>query len=289
MFALGVLATAVALAAVPQGDLLANPGAEAGQASQSGETTVPIPGWTTTGAFTVVPYGGGGAPDFFTFPPPSESQRIGGGKNFFAGGFKTGMSTATQTVDVSAAAPLVDANRVTANLNGWLGGFLSEPDPGTVQAFFLDAGGSQLGSVGIGPVTPDERGRDLKFVQKTASAPVPAGTRSIRVLVTAVQVDGTYDDAYFDSLDLDLQGPELALSRRCGTKKHVTLRAGVPTGLKARSVTFRLAGRSHVDRTAPFTASFVLRVKSAVATATGAVVVNGKAVSIPGRLVTHCP
>ena len=289
MLAFGVLATALALAAVPQGNLLANPGAEAGQASQSGETTVPIPGWTTTGAFTVVPYGGGGAPDFFTFPPPSESQRIGSGKNFFAGGFRTGTSTATQTIDVSAAAPLVDINRVTANLSGWLGGFLSQPDPGTVQAFFLRADGGQLGSVRIGPITPDERGRDLKFVQKTASAPVPAGTRSIRVLLTAVQAEGTYDDAYFDNLDVDLRGPELALSRHCGTNRHVTLTAGVPTGLKARSVTFRLAGRSHVDRKAPFTASFVLRAKSAVATATGVVSVRGKTVSIPGRLVTHCP
>ena len=34
-----------------------------------------VPGWTTTGAFTVVPYGGGGSPDFFTFPPESEGQR----------------------------------------------------------------------------------------------------------------------------------------------------------------------------------------------------------------------
>src|SRR4029078_8818519 len=130
---------------------------------------------------------------------PSESQRIGGGKNFFAGGFRTGTSTATQTIDASPATPLVDANRVTVNLSGWLGGFLSQPDPGTVQAFFVGADGTQLGSVGIGPVTPGERGRALKCVQKTALAPVPAGTRSIRVLVTAVQAEGTYDDAYFDN------------------------------------------------------------------------------------------
>jgi hypothetical protein len=52
---------------------------------------------------------------------------------------------------------------------------------------------------------------------------------------------------------------------------------------------FRLGGRSHVDRRAPFTASFVLHGKSAVATATGQVSVGGEPASIPGRLVTHCP
>jgi hypothetical protein len=283
-----LVAAAPALA-VPQGNLLHNPGAEDGQASQSGETTVTIPGWQTTGAFTVAPYGGGGAPDFFTFPPPSESQRINGGKNFFAGGFQTGTSSATQTVDVSPGAPLIDVGRAGATLSGWLGGFLSQPDPGTVEASFLGASGAPLGSVEIGPVTPDERNRDLKFVQKTASAPVPAGTRSIRVVVTAVQAEGTYADAYFDNLDLQLQGPQVALSRRCAAKRHVTLTARTPSGLKARAVTFRLAGRSHVDKKAPFTASFVLRGKSALATASEVLTVGGKAISIPGRLAVHCP
>ena len=69
----------------------------------------------------------------------------------------------------------------------------------------------------------------------------------------------------------------------------LALAARTPAGLKARSVTFRLAGRSHVDKKAPFTASFVLRGKSAAATASGLLTVGGKAISIPGRLVIHCP
>jgi hypothetical protein len=64
----------------------------------------------------------------------------------------------------------------------------------------------------------------------------------------------------------------------------------VPAGLKARSVTFRLAGHSHVDRKAPFMAAFVLRGKPVVATASGLLVVGGKTIAIPGKLVsTHCP
>jgi len=111
----------------------------------------------------------------------------------------------------------------------------------------------------------------------------------VRVVVTAVQAEGTYADAYFDNLDLQLQGPQVALSRRCAAKRHVTLTARTPSGLKARAVTFRLAGRSHVDKKAPFTASFVLRGKSALATASEVLTVGGKAISIPGRLAVHCP
>jgi len=290
VLAVAVAAAALAaLPAVPQGNLIRNPGAEAGQPSQSGETTVPIPDWTTTSAFTVAPYGGGGAPDFFTFPPLSESQRIGGGKNFFAGGFKAGTSTASQTIAVAAAAPFIDQHLVAASLGAWLGGYLSEPDPGTVTAEFVGGSGATLSSLAIGPVTPEERDRDLKFVQKAGVADVPTGTRAIRVTMTGVQVDGTYDDAYFDNLSLVLDGPSLVLRSRCLPHKRVTVTAAVPAGLKGRSVTFHVGGRSSTDRRAPFTTVFLRRTKAPVVTATGVVTVGLARGSIPGRLVVRCP
>jgi hypothetical protein len=284
-----VLAAAALLApTVPQGNLLTNPGAEAGQASQSGETTVPIPGWQTTSTFTVVPYGGGGAPDFFTFPPQSESQRIQGGKNFFAGGFRAGTSTATQTVDVSHAAPLIDPGFVTATLTAWLGGYLSQPDPGTVEADFLAADGSTLASFKIGPVTPAERNNDLKFVEKGGSALVPKGTRAIRVAMTGVQVEGTYDDAYLDNLVLAFKGPALDVSRRCLARHRVRISARVPPGLHALSVSFRLAAKTRIDRKAPFSATFVLGSKAATVSATGIVRVAGQQAVIVGGQVVRC-
>jgi hypothetical protein len=285
-----VLAAAALLApTVPQGNLLNNPAGEAGQASQSGETTVPIPDWQTTSTFTVVPYGGGGAPDFFTFPPPSESQRIQGGKNFFAGGFRAGTSTATQTVDVSRAAPLIDPGFVTATLTAWFGGYLSQPDPGTVEADFLAADGGTLGSLKIGPVTPAERDNDLKFVEKGGAALAPKGTRAIRVTMTAVQVEGTYDDAYFDNLVLAFKGPTLEVSRRCRPHHRVTISARVPPGLRALSVSFRLRGTTHIDRKAPFGATFVLGAKAATVSATGIVRVAGQQAVIVGGQVVRCP
>ncbi len=286
MLALALTALALAVPTVPAGNLLQNPGAEAGQASPNGNTTVEIPGWQTTSTFTVVPYGGGDG--LFTFPPPSEAQRIHGGKNFFAGGYQAGTSTATQTVDVSRAAPLIDAGHVTASLSAWLSGFLSETDPGTVEADFVGERGAALGSFKIGPVTPDERNRDFKFIQKSADAPLPTGTRDIRVTMTAVQQEGSYDDAYFDNLSLSLNGPTLTLSRRC-VRKRLTVKASIPAGLKGRSVTFKLGSRTHSDAKAPFTATFVAGKKPATLLASGVVAVGTSRAVIPGRLIVHCP
>jgi hypothetical protein len=288
VFAFAITVLALLAPTVPQGNLLRNPGAEEGQASQSGETTVEIPGWQTTSTFTVVPYGGGGAPDFFTFPPTSESQRIHGGKNFFAGGFQAATSKATQAVDASRAATLVDAGRVTATLSAWLSGFLSQPDPGTVEADFIGERGSVLGSVAIGPVMPDERDRDFKFVQKSGEAPVPPGTRTVRVTMTTVQQEGTYADAYFDNLSFSLNGPALTLTRRC-VRKRLTVTAGVPSGLEGLSVSFRLGSRSHTDKKAPFTATFAASRKPTTLLASGVVSVGGQRAVIPGRLTVHCP
>jgi hypothetical protein len=288
VLALTLAAVALLAPTVPPGNLLQNAGAEAGQASQSGETAVEIPGWQTTSRFTVVPYGGGGAPDFFTFPPPSESQRIHGGKNFFAGGFQVGKSTASQTVDVARAAPLVDAGRVSVTLSAWLGGFLDQPDPGIVAAIFVDVNGNAIASTSIGPVTPAERDNDLEFVQKTGRESVPPGTRKIRVMMTAVQEVGTYADAYFDNVVLTLNGPSLRLSRRCA-RNRITVTASVPAGLTGRSVTFRLGSKAHTDRKPPFTATFATGRKPVVLLASGGVSVAGRQAVIPGRLIVHCP
>src|ERR1700687_4835856 len=68
---------------LPTGNLIVNPGAEAGPGA-TGDGIVAIPGWTTTSNFTAVQYGGtevGGS-----FPDAAASAAIGGGKNFFSGG-----------------------------------------------------------------------------------------------------------------------------------------------------------------------------------------------------------
>src|SRR5690349_24817686 len=99
-----MLAAVLAAAAftLPAGNLLANPGAEAGPGSPDSTTIDPPPGWTAEGEFTAVQYG---APSFLT---TADGTYFDGGANFFAGG-NTGPTAGSQTIDVSGAAAEIDA------------------------------------------------------------------------------------------------------------------------------------------------------------------------------------
>ena len=136
-------------AVIPSGNLLQNPGAEAGQGSNGSGAPVPIPSWTTqtiagddpsVDGFTVVAYGSS------SFPDKTISAKIAGGANFFTGGNATGVSSASQTVDVSGAATEIDAGQVAATLSADIGGFSSQDDSGVVAATFADGSGAKISS-----------------------------------------------------------------------------------------------------------------------------------------------
>ena len=89
---------------VPYGiNLLINSNAEDGSASPDADS-VPVPGWQTSGGFTVVPYGAPGGYPAIVDTPPS------GMKQFFAGG-RPDVSTAAQEIDLSANASDIDTGR----------------------------------------------------------------------------------------------------------------------------------------------------------------------------------
>lgn len=191
-----VLVTLALLAAAPAraANMLRNPGAEAGAASPDGRTAVPVPGWETAGGFTVVAYG---TPGFPATPAPESGAR------FFAGGAGDARATAVQEVRIAKAdRDRVDLGRAQARLSVRLGSTLDEAELDTagVQALFLDTDGGELARVAIdavrafGPTAPD-----------VAVRPVPPGTRSIRVTMSAVRDRGSYDDGYFDDLSLSLR------------------------------------------------------------------------------------
>src|SRR4029077_1433915 len=95
-------------------NLLVNGGAEEGPASVMA-ALVPVPGWSTTGGFTVVPYG---APE--GYPTVSEAPP-NGMKQFFTGG-RDAVSTAIQEIEVSSNASDIDAGTVICDISAWLGG-----------------------------------------------------------------------------------------------------------------------------------------------------------------------
>ncbi len=122
----------------------------------------------------------------------------------FAGGPGEALSTASQTVDVSASAASIDAGTASATLDGWLGGWQTQDDSATVTAEFLAASGQALAALTIGPVTSADRGGQSKLLERTAKGNVPRYTRSIRVTITARRAEGIYNDGYADNISLTL-------------------------------------------------------------------------------------
>ncbi len=192
-------AAAPAGAAVPSGNLVVNPGAEAGPAAGDSVAQLPLPGWTVESTFTAVQYG---APSFLTL---ADATAVGGGVNFFAGGPGGATSAATQVVDVSGAAPEIDAGKVAATLSALLGGYSGQTDHAAVTATFLNAAGVPAGgAVALPTVTSTDRNLTTSLIARTASGALPAGTRQISVRIDAIRDDGSYNDAYIDNVSLVL-------------------------------------------------------------------------------------
>ena len=202
--AAALLLAAPAAAEIPAGNLVQNPGAEAGEGAADSSALLPLPSWAVEATLTAVQYG---APQF---PTTEDASRLGGGRNFFAGGPGGEFAVASQTVDVSRAAPEIDAGRVSASLSALIGGFSSQEDNATVSAAPVDATGASTGVTTLGPVTATERGSVTTLQPRSASFAVPAGTRSIRVTITATRTAGSYNDGYADNVSLSLAGPPVA-------------------------------------------------------------------------------
>jgi hypothetical protein len=271
--AAGCLAAAAVAAGtastLPTGNLLQNPGAEAGTASEGSGPPVAIPGWTTTtikgedsanAGFTVVRYGA------TSFPDPALAAAIQGGSNFFTGGDATAVSSASQNVDVSQAATEIDAGGVTASLAADIGGFGTQHDAGVVTATFLDDSGTKLAGFKIGPVTYSARSNTTKLLPRSGSTAVPKGTRTITVTMAATRTEGRWNDGYFDNLDLELKAA--AKTTSTAAKPHLSVSckgrsamAAVTPSASISSVRFSSNRHAAVTvRHAPFKATVASRV-----------------------------
>ena len=184
------------------GNLLANGGGEGAGAARNSSAQPAVPGWSNSSAFTHVRYGTSGG-----FPDRLISNRIVGQGAFFTGGPAGANTSTSQVVDVSASAASIDAGLATATLQGYLGGFRTSNDRMSLTATYKDAGGASLGTTEIAPVTATDRKNRTILLRRTASTPVPAGTRTIEVTLNAIRVNGAYNDAYADRIGLFLNAP----------------------------------------------------------------------------------
>jgi hypothetical protein len=177
----------------PDGNVLANPGAEEGTPAGANGTGAAPPGWTRGGAFTFAAYGAG------VFPSARVGGALGAGAALFVGG-PGGAASATQVVDLSASAPEIDAGGASFALSALIGGYRQDRDQGIVDAVALGPAGAPLATAHLGPVTAAERGGATTLLPRATAAALPPLTRTVAVTMRAVPDAETYVDAYFDDL-----------------------------------------------------------------------------------------
>ena len=205
------------------------------------------PAWSSDASTSTTHYGADGG-----FPGRAVGDGVSGGESFLAGGTAP-TAVVDQVVDVSAQALDIDDGRRAVTLSGLLGGFANQDDAATVEAIARNAAGQSIGTLAIGPVTAADRGGQTGLLARSASATLPAGTRSIRVRVTLRRAvgGGAYDDAYVDNLALTLtpQRPA-ALPPITGTPGTGTgTTPPSPRGAPRANVTLSLVGAKQTLRT----------------------------------------
>lgn len=187
--ALAALLVPVAVTAAPaqralSGNLVANPGAEAGPATpDSAQAPLPVPAWTVTGGFHAVAYAA------YRWAPEPKDKTKGSGAKFFVGCFAepgqtVNRGTATQTVSVKRWAKAI-AKGALLRFSAELGGYDGTENLATASAAFLDASGKRIGpSVGLKGPTYLQRQGVTRVEPRTKTARIPIGAASLRITLT---------------------------------------------------------------------------------------------------------
>jgi FG-GAP-like repeat len=227
------------------GNLLANGDFEGRLPGKSN----PLTGWELSGRMFHLRYGA--ASHAFT-PSWLAAPRYGTGGGFMLwGGDSTatnGITTAAQTVDVSASAEAIDAGRATGNLSAYLGGARAYGDRMAARAEFRGGAGEALGSLELGPVTAEDRRNVSTLLRRADSAVVPASTRTIRVTLTSIDDDKAFSSAIADNVKLTLTtapapGPADSPTPESGEAPPPTARFGPDTLVTLAPVRTRIGAR----------------------------------------------
>jgi hypothetical protein len=255
----GVLVAAASVAAkgaaIPAGNLVQNPGAEANRGGDYVTARIAPNGWTKGAGdgIQVLRYGAHG------YNPTREvGVAIGGGANFFQGGYPSSSGTAFQLLDVSGAAPEVDSGGVKACLSAYLGGFRTDPSWARIDVEFLDADEGRLGQLRVGPVTRGHRKDATTLVRRAAQRAVPRNTRQLRVVIV-VQGPNLVNRGMADNISVALTrgACEPVLAVRC--QGGALVATVTPSAIaRPQRVTFRVRGargsKQVVRARAPFSA-----------------------------------
>lgn len=218
----GTPTTGTTTSSLPTTNLLRNPDAEGGGASDDCSGVPAISYWTTDGKMSVCRYGYG---DYLARNSPGPTDR---GTFFFAGGFSD-RSSIYQVLDVSSYAALIDAGSVPYTLSGWLGGWSAQDDSAKLSAAFKDANGATLAYATIGPVLAAERNSVTGLFYKSATGTVPANTRRIDVDLAMTRVEGSANDGYADNVSFSFTRPSTSCAYSATLTSQVPAAGGTGT------------------------------------------------------------
>lgn len=122
------------------------------------------------------------------------------GTRYFAVGalcVDNAFGSAYQDVSIAAQAAAVDAGTATVRHGGWFANWEGSDLP-RMELQFRDNGGATLGTA------PPIGSNTGTWTQVLSDVAVPAGTRTVRVVLTGTRQAGTDNDSYFDELYLKL-------------------------------------------------------------------------------------
>jgi uncharacterized protein (TIGR03437 family) len=167
------------------GNLIQNPGAEAGSAGTDlTHAVTTIPNWTRagTGLTTVVPYT---ITNYLLSSDPAPANR---GFQYFAGAGYPNPVTLSQDIDVSSAVSAIGTGKVKYTLSGYLGASNPSDYHGsvTISAAFKNASGQTFTTGTLGPASYP--GNGITFQQMMGL--VPSGTLRITVTLSFAGLNG---------------------------------------------------------------------------------------------------
>ena len=199
---------------------LDNGNAEDGTASPDGHSVVAVPGWSTTGSFTVVPYGASGP-----FPSTPINTRSTPQQNFFCGGPTDTLSTATQTKLILGESTQFEtvpgfwSLLVSATMGGWQ----SDQIGPRIRLTLLDAQQNPVaehvlthtnGTLTIFPTSA--------LVEVYRRCDIPPDVRFIRITIELEGLPGQYNTSLVDDLVINFGWPDPVRSTTWSGVKQLT-------------------------------------------------------------------
>lgn len=197
--ALAVMATlpASAASAIFGVNLVADGNFEQAPVNMDASKTVVAPGWTFNGGMTVLSYGASGG--YLAPGSPGPSDR---GRNYVSGGVDS-TSSGQQSISLASGAAKIDGGSAGYTLSAWLGGWGGQSDYATLSVAFLDSSGRTLATATIGG-KPSSAFPVAELLSHSTHGIVPKGARSVRLVMTAVREEGSWNDGSIDDASLVL-------------------------------------------------------------------------------------